>query len=219
MRTLVASRLEPSNDMPDEKAVASRERILDAALGEFSEHGWGGARVDRIAERAEINKRMLYAYIGNKQALWVAVLERVYARMRQGERALNLSQETPESGMELLIRFNCRFHANHPEFISMLNEENRQHARNLYESHRVPEMYSPLMSLIEDLLQRGRASGVFHQNVGAKQLYISIAALSYFYYSNVYTLSTIFEEDLAAPQAALAREQHVVDFVMGYLRC
>jgi AcrR family transcriptional regulator len=195
-----------------------RDRILDAALAEFAEQGLGGARVNMIAARSKVSKRFLYEYVGNKEALWLAALERVYADMRKGEQALNLSAVDPEQGMRLLIRFNFRYHVEHPEFLAMLNEENRQHAKNLAQSERVPRMYSPLILAIEDLLARGAETKAFRSGVDPVQLYISIAALSYFYCSNRFTLSTIFGRDFGAPQEMLLREDHVIDVVMGYLR-
>jgi AcrR family transcriptional regulator len=203
---------------PPVRHAAQRDRILDAALAEFAARGFAGARVDAIAERAEINKRMLYAYVGNKDALWLAVLERVYEEMRDRERALDLMRLTPEAGMDVLVRFNFRYHAEHPEFLAMLNDENLQQGRNLKQSTRVRQMYSPLLALISDLLARGQATGVFRDGVDPMQLYISIAALSYFYCSNIHTLSAIFGRTLSAPDEMLMREQHVVDFVAHALR-
>jgi AcrR family transcriptional regulator len=202
----------------DLREAAARERILDAALAEFATNGLGAARVNMIAERAQINKRFLYEYVGNKEALWLAVLERVYANMREGEQALNLESVDPDQGMRMLIRFNFRYHAEHPEFLAMLNEENRQRAKNLTRSTRVQTMYSPLIRTIVDLLDRGAAARVFRQAVDPIQLYISIAALSYFYCSNRYTLSTIFDREFGSKQEMLLREDHVVDVVMSYLR-
>jgi AcrR family transcriptional regulator len=57
----------------------TRERILSAALKEFAAHGFAGARVDAIARRADINKRMLYHYFGDKEDLFKAVLRRKIA--------------------------------------------------------------------------------------------------------------------------------------------
>jgi len=54
----------------------TRERILAAALREFSAKGFAGARVDRIALRARVNKRMLYHYFGNKESLFREILAR-----------------------------------------------------------------------------------------------------------------------------------------------
>lgn len=57
----------------------TRELILSAALQEFAAQGFAGARVDAIARRAAINKRMLYHYFGNKEDLFRAVLRRKIA--------------------------------------------------------------------------------------------------------------------------------------------
>ena len=61
---------------PPRNPERSRERILSAALKEFSAKGFAGARVDVIARRANINKRMLYHYFGDKEELFKAVLRR-----------------------------------------------------------------------------------------------------------------------------------------------
>jgi AcrR family transcriptional regulator len=52
----------------------TRRKLLDAATSEFAEQGIAGARVDRIAERAQVNKRMIYAYFGNKEQLFETVI-------------------------------------------------------------------------------------------------------------------------------------------------
>jgi len=73
----------------------SRERILAAALKEFAAKGFAGARVDLIARRAAINKRMLYHYFGNKEHLFREVL-----RLKMAERqawADTLSGDPAES--------------------------------------------------------------------------------------------------------------------------
>ena len=56
---------------PSPRAAATRQRILDAALAEFAEKGLAGARIDDIAARGGVNKRMIYAYFGNKEDLWL----------------------------------------------------------------------------------------------------------------------------------------------------
>ena len=194
-----------------------REAILSAAVGEFFEHGFGGARVDAIAKRAKTNKRFLYVYVGNKEAIWLAALQRVYGTMRAGERELNLENLAPDEGMRQLIHFNFWFHVEHPEFISMLNDENRQKARNLRRSTKTQKMYSHLLALIEGLLHRGEKAGLFRKGVDPMQLYISIAALSYFYCSNQHTLSVIFGHDLGTRREIVRREEHVVSVIMDYL--
>jgi TetR/AcrR family transcriptional regulator len=67
----------------------SRERILSAALKEFSARGFAGARVDAIARRANINKRMLYHYFGDKEELFKAVLSRKISQRQAWAEALS----------------------------------------------------------------------------------------------------------------------------------
>src|SRR5512142_2209355 len=82
---------------------ANRARILAAATAEFAAHGLGGARVDRIAAEAGANKRMLYYYFGNKEALFCAVLEAAYADIRAAELKLSLLDAPPEESVRRLV--------------------------------------------------------------------------------------------------------------------
>ncbi len=68
--------------MPKPK-LGTRERLLEAADREFSEHGYSGARVDRIADAAKVNKQLLYYYFGGKLGLYQAVFERMADRLQQ----------------------------------------------------------------------------------------------------------------------------------------
>ncbi|KOU28508.1 MULTISPECIES: TetR family transcriptional regulator [unclassified Streptomyces] len=58
---------------------ATRARLLEAAFTEFATYGIAGARVDRIAEAAQANKRLIYVYYGNKEQLFDAVLQQALA--------------------------------------------------------------------------------------------------------------------------------------------
>lgn len=198
--------------------MATKARILEAALAEFATRGFAGARVDVIAAQAQSNKRMLYAYVGNKDALWIATLEAVYAAKRAEERQLATDTLSPEEAMRALIRFNFRYHLEHPEFVALVNNENLMGARRLRKSKVVPQLYSPLLETLTGVLKRGQKTREFRTGVDPMQLYISIAALGYFYISNIRTLSTIFATDLVSPRSLTQREEHVVEVVMSYLR-
>lgn len=196
----------------------NQERILKAATAEFARHGLGGARVDRIAERAGANKRMLYYYYGNKEALFLAVMEASYLRIRNAERSLKLGETDPAEGIRRLVEFTWAYYLKHPEFLTLLNSENLHQARHIKRSKDIPAMHSPFVATIEDLLKRGVKAGQFRRGVDAVQLYISIASLSYFYQSNRHTLSTVFARDLFEPKHRAERLKHMVELVLGYLR-
>ena len=196
----------------------NQDRILKAAVAEFARFGLGGARVDRIAARAGANKRMLYYYYGNKEALFLAVLEDSYARIRSAERALHLTDLDPQEAMRRLVAFTWKYYLAHPEFLTLLNSENLHRGRHIRRSRNIIDMHSPFVAMIKQVLERGVRAGEFRRGVDPVQLYISIAGLGYFYLSNRHTLSTIFERDLMLPRHKAERLRHMEELVLGYLR-
>lgn len=195
-----------------------RKRILEAATAEFARHGLGGARIDRIAAAAGANKRMIYYHVGKKEPLYLAVLERTYEHIRVAERELNLEELGAGAAIAKLLTFTWQYFIDNPEFLALLNEENQHRARHLRHSRKVKQLHSPFVALIADILRRGQASGELRKGIDPVQLYISIAALSYFYQSNSATLSTIFGRDLLSEEAKAERLAHMTDLVLAALR-
>lgn len=192
--------------------------ILVAAREEFVEHGLEGARVDRIAERAGANKRLLYHYVGNKEALYARVLIEAYRDIRRGERQLHLGELPPDEAMEKLVGFTFDHFESNPWFIRLLSTENMLRGRYLAESADFKELHSPIIHQIGDVLSAGERAGRFRTGVDPVQLYITIAGVSYFYFSNIHTLSIAFDGNLNTPAGREARRAHAVDVVLSYLR-
>jgi len=198
-------------------ADRSQATILAAARDEFAEHGLGGARMDRIAERAGLNKRLIYYYFEDKEQLFRAVLEQAYLHIREEERKLHLLDLKPADAVRRLVEFTWDYYLAHPEFLTLLNSANLHRARHLEESKRAREMNSPLIEMLAEILERGRKDGSFRGGVDPLQLYVSIAGLSYFYLSNSHTLSAIFGRDLLSAKAKNERLAHMCDVILGYL--
>jgi len=196
----------------------TRRNILDAALVEFAAHGLAGARVDEIAARSGSNKRMIYEYFGNKEGLWLTVLEGAYARMREEEHTIDVARMKPVDGMRYLMEFNFRFCARNPEFIALLSAENLNKSTYLRGSEKIQQLYSPLLAVIRDLLDRGQREGVFRKGVDPVHVYLTIASLGTCYFSNIHTLSTIFDRDLGSAAELKSRTEHCVNVLLGYLR-
>jgi AcrR family transcriptional regulator len=205
---------------PEERlrdAERSQATILIAARDEFSEHGLGGARMDRIAERAGLNKRLIYYYFEDKERLFQAVLEQTYRHIREEERKLNLLHLKPEAALRRLVEFTWNYYLEHPEFLTLLNSANLHRARHLAQSERARELNSPLILTLGGIIERGQADGSFRGGIDPVQLYVSIAGLAYFYLSNNHTLSAIFGRDLMAPKALNERLSHMCDVILGYV--
>jgi AcrR family transcriptional regulator len=194
-----------------------RIRILEAAKKEFAAHGIGGARVDRIAAKAGANKRMLYYHVGKKEDLYLAVLEAAYEQIRVEERGLDLEHLDPPAAIERLIGFTWGYFIRNPEFLALLNTENQAGARHLKRSTKIKSMHSPFVEMIRTVVRRGVERGDFRIAVDPVQLYISIAALGFFYLSNSATLSVIFGRDLLSKPAKDERLAHMVALVLAAL--
>jgi TetR/AcrR family transcriptional regulator len=196
----------------------TREAILRAAQDEFAAKGLFGGRVNMIAREAGANKRMIYHYFGSKEGLYLAALERVYEGLRGEERTMHLDHLAPEVAIRRLVEFNFDYSRAHPEMISLINSENLHRARHLRKSKKVRELHSPFVRLIDDILKRGVAAGVFRDGLDPVEVYITIAAVGYFYLSNNWTLSAIFGRDLGTAAALSRRKRHNVDMVLHALR-
>jgi AcrR family transcriptional regulator len=199
-------------------ASATRQRILDAAKIEFARSGFGGARVDQIALRAKSNKRMIYHYFGSKERLFTAVLEAAYTDIRMAERDLHLEDMEPEQAIETLVRFTWNYYLANSEFLTLVNSENLHKARHLKHSKVIREISIPFVSMVKSVLDRGFAKGVFRPGIDPVQLNITIAAIGYYYLTNRFTGSIMFERDFLAPQRLEERLAFNIDTILRLVR-
>jgi AcrR family transcriptional regulator len=183
----------------------TKRRILAAAKVEFAKKGLGGARVDDIAARAKANKRMMYHYFGNKDDLFAHVVEDAYAEFREREAALELDALDPVAAIKALIAFIWKYFLDNPEFITLVNSENLHKARHIKKSQRMQEMSRSFVGRMQNLLERGAKAGLFRKGLDPVQVNISIAAVGYYYLTNRFTGSIVFERDLMAAEALAAR--------------
>lgn len=196
----------------------TRAAILEAARREVAAKGLAGARIDVVARRAGTNKRMIYHYFGDKDALYLAVLEDAYQHIRNAEHRLDLARKQPVDGLRELALFTWHYFLDHPEFLSILATENLNQARYLRQSTSIPEMHSNFIYELKDVLLRGEKTGDFRAGLDPVDVYLTIASLGFFYLSNRFTLSTIFQRDLAAPAELERWGQHIVNTVIAALR-
>lgn len=199
-------------------AARTRQRILDAAIEEFSRHGFSGARVEAIVTRARCNMRMIYHHFQDKKGLYMAALEAVYEQIRTAEQQLDLEHMKPAQAMRRLVEFTVDHFAAHPHFVRLTSTENLHKGKFIKASKRIPAMSSPLIETMRHLLRRGEADGIFRTGTDPLQLYVTIVALSCHHLNNGYTLSAAFETDIRSPAWQTARKRHVSQFVMAGLK-
>ena len=199
-------------------ADATQKRILAAAQKEFASNGLAGARVDVIAERAKANKRMIYHYFESKEKLFQRVLEDAYLDIRNAEQGLELDHLEPEEALETLVTFTWRYYIKNPQFLTLVNSENLHRAKHLKKSTVLPEVSRRMVDMVSDILDRGIRKGVFRSDIDPVQLNITIAAIGYYYLTNRFTGSFLFERDFMSPENLDERIRFNIDTVMRLVR-
>jgi TetR/AcrR family transcriptional regulator len=198
-------------------AERTKAALLAAATREFADRGYGSARIDQIVKRAGVSKQVLYYYFGSKEALYVAVLEEAYAGLRAEEARLELAGRDPVEGIRELALSLWRYHTRHRELISLVNTENLHRAKHLKRSARIAGLNSPLIAELTDLIARGKAAGRFRADADAVDTYITIAAMTFYYLSNHWTLQANFQRDLMDPARLDLWGRHIVDVALRAL--
>jgi AcrR family transcriptional regulator len=210
--------LEPSK-LPARQRDAERTRteILDVATAEFADRGYSGARVDEIAAKTRTTKRMIYYYFGGKEQLYVAVLERAYAGIRSLEQQLDVAHLDPREAMRQLAELTFDHHESHPDFIRLVSIENIHRARYLSTSPILPGLARPALEVLEQILARGRAKGLFRDDLDALDVHMMISSFCVFRTANQHTWQAIFSRDLLDPRDRARYRRLVGDMVVAYL--
>lgn len=199
-------------------AARTRANILAVAREEFVRHGLNGARVDAIAERTATTKRMIYYYFGSKDGLYAAVLEEAYADIRKTESELELASLEPEAAMRRLVEFTFDYHDSHTDFVRLIAVENIHQAQFLRNMPNIRGLNADVIAILDGILSRGRAAGVFKRECSPIEAHMVISGLCFYRVSNRHTFGAIFSYDLSSPAVWARHRQMVVDIVLGWLK-
>jgi hypothetical protein len=112
-----------------------------------------------------------------------------------------------------VIRFMWGYYLKNPEFITLLNTENLHRGQHIAKSPRAREYSSPAVNVLGEVLASGAKRKLFRTDIAARDVYLMIAAMGYFYLSNRYTLAAFLGEALDAPAALAHWEGFVIDAV------
>jgi TetR/AcrR family transcriptional regulator len=164
------------NETQAEKSAETRDRILDAALREFSANGLAGARTEQIAAAAGVNKALLYYYFESKEKLYAATLEMVSARVRDRSMAVFLRDASP--GERLLRGALDHFDRilTQREFQSLMQQEMMRLRQG--EEGFLPllakRVFAPLQAMYQSMVREGIESG---ELIEADWMQFELAAL------------------------------------------
>jgi AcrR family transcriptional regulator len=196
---------------------ANRARIVAAAIDEFAARGFKGASMDAIAARTHTTRALINYYFGSKEQLYLAVLEGVYAEIREAEAELDLDHLAPAAAIRRIVEFTYHYYLEHEGFVRIVVAENQARGRHLRKSKTMRTLNRPIIERLARVIQRGQAEGLFRKDADPVEIHKAIAALGMFNVTNQYTFGSIFQREMGAKGDVGQRRAMVADLILSYL--
>jgi AcrR family transcriptional regulator len=206
----------PERQRKTRDPALAQSTILRIARAHFVSRGFAGARVDEIAADSGYSKAMIYHYYGNKQNLYVAVLEEVYKHFVAPRRVLNLAEVGPMRALEAFIREGAASVRKDPAILNLLAIENLNEAAYLRGSTVPRAIYPPLLMQLKEILDAGVKQRLFRAGIDPVQLYVALSSVIFHAISNRFTLSVTLGTDTASNAFLDRHVEMAVAMVVGY---
>jgi TetR/AcrR family transcriptional regulator len=188
----------PKRSLRPRDADMTRVCLLTTAEEVFTEVGFEGARVDDIAKRAGVNKRMIYVYFGDKEGLYREVLRGAFLRITQRTPVSTIGDLSPRSALQAWIRAYFGFLAGHPGLVRLVEWEALGDGSR--SAAAIQDVAQQEIVELTGLLERGIEAGQFRRDVPPPQVLMSIHALVFGTLSRRRLWSSLWELDLSRPE-------------------
>ncbi|KAA6465117.1 TetR/AcrR family transcriptional regulator [Acidobacteria bacterium AB60] len=197
-----------------ERSAETRARILDAALREFAAHGLAGARTERIASAAGVNKALLYYHFDSKEKLYLAAFEKIAERVRDNTMAVLMGSGT--AGERVLRAALAHFDRiiGQQEFQSLMQQEMMRLHKG--ESGVMPvllkRVFEPALILYRTMVREAVDTG---EIIKADWMQIQLSSLgaNVFYFLSAPIWKMIHGEDPLSLEALTSRRKAIVEFL------
>ena len=196
---------------------ANRARIVKAAIDEFASRGFKGASMDAIAARTHTTRALINYYFGSKEKLYLAVLEQVYAEIREAENQLELDHLAPVAAVRRIVQFTFDYYLGHEGFVRLVVAENQAKGRHLKKSPTMRALNRPIIDTLARVITRGAQDGGFRTGIDPVDVHMMIAALGMFNVTNQHTFSAIFQREMGARGNVARRRELIADVILSYL--
>lgn len=197
-------------------AQRTQEVLLQAAEDVFVEKGFDGARVDEIANRANINKRMIYVFFGNKEQLYIEVLRGSFRRLFQSHPPAPDENGDPIADTIELISWYFWFLSENPNYVRLLGWE------TLHDGSRAGQVLIDLMEEglgpLQKMVRRGKAEGVFRKDLAVHKLVTIFNEVCLGFFSRRSLLEVLWGQDLNDRQTQQEMLDHIVKVILEGLK-
>lgn len=198
------------------KSDITKAQILQVAIDEFADKGIHGARVDRIAEKANINKGMIYQYYKSKENLYKIVLRTVYEKISITEQAVICENKNFDEKLYDLIFAYFHFLNDNPDYVQIVMWENLNKGI-FFKELELGICKNPIKIELTKLVQDGKNNGVIKPEIDSEQLFLNIIGMCFNYFSNKNTLESVIGQDFLDENQINKRIDAVFQAIIFYL--
>ncbi len=196
----------------------TRREILNAALEEFAHKGLLGSRVDVIVSKTNTSKRMIYYYFGSKASLYTEVLKESYTRIRHHEIDLNLDDLEPELALRTFIRETLEHFERNIDAVRIIAYENLQcEGMTIASTPEILTLDEHTLEILEAILSRGHASGIFRDDTDAPSavdVHQVLSALALNRVEHRGSFNILFGRDMLGPEESPHNRTMIEDAVL-----
>ena len=202
----------------ERNAERTKANILTAAVAEFSEKGYAGARVDAIAKMAGCNKGMIYQYYESKERLYESVIAFDFQSLSYLEAEIIQQYTDPGELIDTIVDKYFDFLLAHPDFVKIIMWENLNEGRSVKASSTLQNVKAPILECIREAVRKGRADGIFKETASSRAVAFALITGAFSYFSNCYTLPVILNVDLRDSDFLVSHKEIVKSGIRSYLK-
>ena len=212
---------EPESDIKREIAAkartqGTRQKIVAAAIDEFARYGIDGARIDRIAKSAQVNKAMLYYHFDSKDNLYLEVVTSFYKNVRQQAEETVLPSETLEEALGALVTLHETMFTSDEYVRPMMLREMANPRPEVLEAIAAIFSSAGIPQKIAALLDDGMNQGVYRR-VDIRQALVAFVSMSIYYHMTAPFVNRLLNID-DPRQFAAERQSAIVDIFLNGLK-
>ncbi|MHD0041630.1 TetR/AcrR family transcriptional regulator [Corynebacterium diphtheriae] len=204
------------NSVADDPTEVSPDTVLDIALSLFSELGFSDAKLEAIAKKSGMSKRMIHYHFGDKRGLYICCLEEAVRRLRPTAEEMYLASAVPVEGVRTIVEAVFHRYVQHPEAVRMLQMENLHHYGKVAEASPLSDQ-SAITLQLDRLLMLGQDAGAFRPGISAQDVFTLIASIAVFRINSRSTTLNLYGIDMMNGDNTDGMRRMAVDTVLAFL--
>ncbi|GAB2511867.1 HTH-type transcriptional repressor NicS [Corynebacterium atrinae] len=196
--------------------AATVDMVIDIALQQFAKEGFQETKLDSIAKKSGMSKRMIHYHFGDKKGLYRRCIVEAFDRIHPTAQDVDIDSSVPVEGVTKLVNAVYSKMSTNPESVRVLSLECLHDVLNVTELSTMAK-HSEVLLLLDKLLMIGQDSGAFRPGISADDLFYLLWSLTFFRVSHRDFMVSIFDVDTTSEDNTAGIRRLTVDSILAFL--